>query len=447
MLKLEAWLWSSRVESLPRWPRAGIKLVRFVYAVLRDSIAGNLPLRAMGLVYVTILSIVPLIAISFSVLKGFGVHKQIEPLLYRLLAPLGERGVDLTNQVIGFVENLKGDVLAGVGLVLLFVTTVSMAQKVEDSFNFIWRVEQSRNLAQRLSEYLSVILLGPVVMATALALIAGMRSNRLVQEVAEFAPINETLLLLGKLAPYALVVLGFSFVYWFLPNTRVRLRAALVGGLTGGVLWATSGVLFASFVASSARTLTIYSTFAIVIIALIWLYLCWLILLVGAQVAFYLQHPEQLRLGYRPLYLGSRQREQIALSVMALVAAAFREQRPHPRIDDVSQRLGLPVVVLLPTVNRLENAGLLVRTERNELLPSRDPRQIRLLDVLAAVREPQATDIFPEGRWPAVVQAASARLYAALEQTFGETDLYSLLDQPADRVDSATGDGHVIDQD
>jgi len=418
--------------------------VRFVYAVLRDSIAGNLPLRAMGLVYVTILSIVPLLAISFSVLKGFGVHKQMEPLLYNLLAPLGERGVELTNQVIGFVENVKGDVLAGVGLVLLFVTTVSMAQKVEDSFNFIWRVEQSRNLAQRLSEYLSVILLGPVVMVTALTLIAGLRSNSLIREVAEFAPVDETLLLLGKLAPYALVVLGFTFVYWFLPNTRVRLRAALVGGLTGGVLWATSGVLFASFVASSARTLTIYSTFAIVIIALIWLYLCWLILLVGAQVAFYFQHPEQLRLGYRPLYLGSRQREQIALSIMAVVAEAFRAQRQQPRLDDVSQLLGLPVVVLLPTVSRLEHAGLLLRTERNELLPSRDPRRIQLREILAAVREPQSADVFPEGQWPPVVQQAGARLQAAIDRAFGDTDLYALLDL---QLASAAGDGHAVDQD
>ncbi len=416
------------MEQLPRGLRLAVHLLRFVYAVLRDAIAGNLPLRAMGLVYVTILSIVPLIAISFSILKGFGVHRQLEPLLYKFLEPLGDKGVELTDQLIGFVDNVKGDVLAGVGLFLLFVTTISMAQKVEDSFNFVWRVEQSRNLAQRLSEYLSVILVGPVIMVTALTMIATIKSNALVQQISGYAPIGASLLLLGKLTPYALVVLGFSFVYWFLPNTKVKLSAALVGGLTGGILWATSGMLFASFVASSARTLTIYATFAIVIIALIWLYLCWLILLVGAQVSFYFQHPEHLRLGFRPLQLGTRQREQIALSIMAFVARAFRDGTDRPRLNDIAERLHLPALALVPALVRLEAAGLLTHDENDRLIPGRDPRSIRLLDVIAAVRELQSTDVFPEGHWPEPVRRSGGKLQDVLEQTFGQRSLYELLD-------------------
>ena len=401
-----------------------------MYAVLRDAVAGNLPMRAMGLVYVTILSIVPVIAISFSVLKGFGFHKRMEPLLYNFLAPLGERGVELTDQVIGFVENIQGDVLAGVGLALLFVTTISMAQKVEESFNFIWRVEQSRNLAQRISEFLSVILVGPVIMVTALGLMGMVSSNTLVQEIAGFQPVGASLLLIGKLAPYAMVVLGFSFAYWFLPNTRVKLTAALVGGLVGGVLWASGSALFTTFVASSARTLNIYATFAIVIIALIWLYFCWLILLVGAQVAFYYQHPEHLRLGYRQLYLGSRQREQIALSIMGIVARSFRDSRSHPRLENISREIGVSVVAMVPTLQRLENADLITRTEKNELMPNRDPREIKLVDVIAAVREPQAADVFPEGRWPGSVRQLTQQMNEALLQAFGDKNVYDLVDEP-----------------
>jgi membrane protein len=425
--KLDALLWNAAADRLP-WPAAtGVRLARFVYAVLRDAVIGNLPMRAMGLVYITILSVVPLIAISFSVLKGFGVHRQIQPLLYSFLAPLGDKGVDLTNQIIGFVENVKGDVLAGVGLILLFVTTISMAQKVEDSFNFIWRVEEPRGLAQRLSEYLSVILLGPVVMATALALIATVKSNAIVRALTGTEVLGETLLLIGQLAPYVVVVLGFSFIYWFLPNTRVRLSAALVGGVTGGGLWATAGVIFATFVANSAQAMTIYATFAIVIIALLWLYLCWLILLLGAQVAFYVQHPEYLRIGYRPVSLGSRQREQIALSVMVIVAEAFREGRPPPRMRDVAARIALPAVALSPAAKRLESGWLLLRTARDELIPARDPREIELAQVLAAAREPQATDLFPEGRWPRPVDALSAEIDGALARVVAGQNVYDLL--------------------
>ena len=175
--KLEGLLWSSRVDTLPPGIRHAVLTLQFLYAVLRDVVAGDLTLRAMGLVYVTILSIVPIIAISFSVLKAFGFHRQLEPVLYKFLDPLGEKGVELTDQVIGFVENIQGDVLAGIGLVLLFVTTVSMAQKVEDSMNFVWRIDRPRGVAQRISEYLTLILVGPVVMVTAMALIAKFKSN------------------------------------------------------------------------------------------------------------------------------------------------------------------------------------------------------------------------------------------------------------------------------
>ncbi len=426
--KLEAVLWSPRVHGLSRGVRYLIKILRFIYAVLRDAIVGNLPMRSMGLVYVTILSIVPLLAISFSVLKGFGFHRQLEPVLYRFLSPLGDRGIELTNQVISFVDNIKGDVLAGVGLSLLFITTISMANKIEDSFNFVWRVERSRNIAQRFSQYLSVILVGPVIMVTALALLASIRNADFLQSVFDIQAVSTTLLFMGKVSPYILVILGFSFVYWFLPNTRVRIAAALVGGTVGGLLWATAGLLVTTFVAESARALSIYASFAIVLIAMIWLYLCWLILLLGAQVAYYFQHPEHLRLGYRPLNIGSRQREQIALSVMSLVAEAFRAGNPAPKTEDISGLLKMPSVAMGTTLQRLEADGLLVRTEKDELLPGRDPQGIRLTQVLSAVREPLDTDMFPEGRWPAVVDRVSSEAEKALAENLGERTVYDLLE-------------------
>lgn len=424
-------LWAPAVGELPLLPRASLKVLRFTYAVLRDAIVGNLPLRAMGLVYITILSIVPLLAISFSVLRGFGYHKQMEPMLYEFLAPLGDKGVELTNQIIGFVDNVQGYVGAAVGaLVLLIYTTLSMAEKVEDSLNFVWRVERSRSIARRFSEFLSVILLGPVVMVTAISLIAAVESNEVVRELRGFQTVEQTFLVAGQLTPYLMVIVGFSFVYWFIPNTRVRLGAALVGGIAGGLLWAASGQLFATFAANSVRTLSIYATFAIVIIALIWLYLCWLILLVGAQVAFYIQHPEHLRLGFRRINLGGRQREEIALSVMSLVARRFRDGGGSVPLRDVAAGLALPSLLIGEVRARLESAGLLIHTDKDQLLPGRDPGQISLKEVLDAVREPQRTDVFPEGHWPAGVQKVATRISSAIESSLGEQNLYDLIDAP-----------------
>jgi len=408
-----------------------VRAIRFLYAIIRDVISGNFTLRAAGLVYVTILSVVPMLAIVFSILKGFGVHRELEPLLYNFLAPLGEKGAELTEQVIGFVDNVQGNVLAGAGLILLFFTTISMAQKVEDSFNFVWRVDQSRSIAQRITEYLSLILIVPVVMVTAIALLASFRSTAIVQELESFEAVSETVLLIGQLAPYGLVVLLFTVAYWFLPNTRVRFFPALMGGVAGGSLWVSAGSLFTAFVVTSTRTLSIYATFAIVIMALIWLYLSWLILLVGALVSFYVQNPQHLRLGYRPVSLGSRQREQTALGLMLAAAKAFREGAPQPTIGDAAESAGLPTLVVLPVLQRLVAANLLNRTGKDQLYPQRDPATIRLIDVINAVRDPQVIDIFTLGQWPMVVHGVSNGIDDALDAELGDLNVYDLLDGEA----------------
>jgi membrane protein len=408
-----------------------VRAIRFLYAIIRDVISGNFTLRAAGLVYVTILSVVPMLAIVFSILKGFGVHRELEPLLYNFLAPLGAKGAELTEQVIGFVDNVQGNVLAGAGLILLFFTTISMAQKVEDSFNFVWRVDQSRSIAQRITEYLSLILIVPVVMVTAIALLASFRSTAIVQELESFEAVSETVLLIGQLAPYGMIVLLFTIAYWFLPNTRVRFFPALMGGVAGGLLWVSAGSLFTTFVVTSTRTLSIYATFAIVIMALIWLYLSWLILLVGALISFYVQNPQHLRLGYRPVSLGSRQREQTALGLMLAAAKAFREGAPQPTTGDAAESAGLPTLVVLPVLQRLVAANLLNRTGKDQLYPRRDPATIKLIDVINAVRDPQVIDIFTLGQWPTVVRDVSNGMDDALEGELGDLTVYDLLDGEA----------------
>jgi membrane protein len=407
--------------------------VRFVYAVIRDVISGNFTLRAAGLVYVTILSVVPALAIVFSVLKGFDVHRQLEPLLYNFLAPLGDKGAELTAQVIGFVDNVQGNVLAGAGLVLLFFTTLSMAQKVEDSFNFVWRVDHPRSVAQRVTEYFSLILVVPVVMVTAIAMLASVRSNTLVQQLSELSAVGETLVLIGQLAPYALIVLGFTLAYWFLPNTRVRFVPALVGGLAGGLLWTSAGGLFTAFVATSTRTNSIYATFAIVIMALIWLYLCWLILLIGALVSFYMQNPQHKRIGYRPVSIGSRQREQAAIGLALATARAFRHGSRQPSPGDVAAAAGLPTLVVLPVLKRLVAANLISHTSKDQLYPQRDPGTIKLRDIINAVRDPQVIDVFTLGKWPEVVREVSRGMDRALDSQLGERSVYDLLDEEQQR--------------
>lgn len=429
LLQIEAVLWSERIESFPRPLQIAIRFVRFIYAIIRDVVTTTLTLRAMGLVYITILSIVPMLALVFSALKGFGFHRSnIEPALLQLLEPLGEKGKELTDTLIGFVDNVQGGLLAGVGLLLLIYTTVSMIRKIEESLNHIWRVDSARSFVQRFGEYLSVVMVGPILMFTAAALIAALGSNTVVERITEIAFLGQTAVLIGKLTPYMLVSLFFALLYWFIPNTRVSLMAALIGGVTGGMLWAFSGVLFATFVANSVRNVTIYASFAVVIVALMWLYVSWLILLIGAQAAFYVQNPEYIRVGYRQLNVGNQVREQAALSLMMLIADAFRQGNRAYTTEVIAAELKLPGILLGPVKKRLENAGLLEISSKDHLIPARDPGSISLLDVVAAVRTAHTADVYRGGHWPHQVDDIVNDLNEQVKHKLEDKSLYDLLD-------------------
>ena len=176
-------LWGEDLGTASPLRRRFVLALRTVYAVGRDLAEGQLTLRAMSLVYTTLLSLVPLLALSFSVLKGFGVQNQVRPTLLALLEPLGEKGVQITDQVIGFVNNIKVGVLGALGLGLLIYTVITLLQKIEQDFNYVWRVKNARPLAQRFSQYLSVLMIGPLLIFSALGVTAAFFGSSAVQEI------------------------------------------------------------------------------------------------------------------------------------------------------------------------------------------------------------------------------------------------------------------------
>jgi len=390
LARLEHWLFEppESIIGRPLWKLT--RILRYPYALIRDITRGELTLRAMSLVYTTLLSIVPIIALSFSVLKGLGYHRELEPVLYSFLEPLGERAADITAQVMGFVDNVRGGVLGSLGLVFLLYTLISMVQKVEESFNFVWRVDQPRSFGRRFSEYLSVMVVGPAVIVAALGLIATLASTAVVQNLSEFRPFDTVLLVMGKITPYVLVSGVFTFMYGFVPNTKVRLRAALIGGVAAGAAWAFSGMVMARFVSSTTTTTLIYAGFAIVIVALMWLYISWLILLLGAQLAFYVQNPQYLRPGRGVISLNASLRERVALSIMYLIVNDYRSAQHRWTVNSLAEHLQLPGAALAPIMNALENSKLLLVAEDDTWVPARDPHSIELNDVLKAVRHDTA---------------------------------------------------------
>ncbi len=395
-------VWEADLALLPRWHAKLLGLIRIGHAVIRSVIGEQLTLRAMSLVYTTLLSLVPLLAISFSVLKGFGVHNQVEPLLLNVLAPLGDKGVEITNEIIGFVENVKVGVLGFFGFAMLFYTVVSLMQKIERAFNHTWHITRERSLGEQFRDYLSVILIGPILVLTAIGIMASLMNTAVVEMLSAIQPFGFLIKSAVKLAPFVMIVGAFTFIYMFIPNTRVNLRAALIGGLVAGVLWNMTGWIFASFVVNSAQYAAIYSTFATLILFLIWLYLGWLILLIGASIAFHNQHPEYVTATRRELRLSNRVREKLALLVAFLISQRFYQDKPGWTAEGLAQRLSAPMDATELALSSLERVGILARTlgDPPSFLPARPLENTLVADVLQAVRMADESDYLNPDRLP-----------------------------------------------
>jgi membrane protein len=381
-------VWAVDLKELPPYQARVVRLVRVALTVGADVAEGTMTLHATSLVYTTLLAMVPLLAVSFSVLKGLGVHNQIEPLLLHLLAPLGEKGVELTQRIVSFVNNIKVGVLGAVGLAFLLYTAVSLVQKVEVAFNYIWHVRRMREVRERFTHYFSVIFIGPVLVFAALGVTASALGSETVRQLTQVEPLGTLVGFLTRLLPYLLVIAAFTFIYVFIPNTRVRLRSAFVGGVVAALLWQSAGWAFASFVATSSTRYAIYSSFAILLLFMIWLYLGWLILLVGASVAFYDQHPEFLGPRRRGFVLTPFASERVALLMAYLIGLNHvRGEQPWSAVG-LARRLGLPFQPLTPILDALCKHGVLVRTDSSPpgYVPARDIDRVSIKEVLDGVR-------------------------------------------------------------
>jgi membrane protein len=378
------------LDALPRAHRFTLQTLRLVIAVAVEFRFRLLDARAAGLVYTTLLSLVPFLAVMFSVLKAFGAHQQIEPLLNEVLEPLGPKGAEVTGQIIGFVENLKVGVLGAVGVAGLFYTTYSLIDKIEQALNAIWRVKQGRTWARKFTDYLSVVLVGPVLVFTAFGLLASVQSNTLVDHLISMQPFGTLLLWIAGLMPYLLLCGVFTFIYKFVPNTQVTFRSALIGGLTAALLWGLAGEAFTTFVAASGKYSAIYSGFAVLILFLLWLYAGWLIILVGAQVSFFVQHPAAYRARFLWQHDSPATRERLVLEIMTTLGRRHLRGDGPMGLTGLANELGLPPAVLEDRVIQLVDQGLLAQVAEPEGIGLvKPPELIGLDELLRLVHEGQ----------------------------------------------------------
>jgi membrane protein len=294
-----------------------------------------------------------------------------------------------------------------------------------------------------------VLLIGPLAIVIALGMITALQNQSIVQYLLQNELVGPLFVATSKLTPYFIVASVFAFLYWFMPNTRVRFVPAIVGGLAGGFIWASMVVIFTTFVATASARQAVYASFAIAIVTLIWLYMNWLILLIGAQLAFYVQNPAYLRIGRQEPRLSNSVRERLALNIMLMVGRTFREPVQKLPVQALSEALQIPSLALAPVIDDLEAKGLLTANEKGELLPAREMARIQLREILDVVRSEGETGSYREPSWEPYVESLGDKLDEASLSAVGSMTLSELVDAagPSPGSASAAGDGHLVDKD
>ncbi|HET9475711.1 MAG TPA: YihY/virulence factor BrkB family protein [Steroidobacteraceae bacterium] len=405
-----------------------LRVLRYPYAILRDLSRGGINLYAMGLVYATLLSLVPLIAFAFAVLKAFGAHRELQPIIDEFFRPLGDNAANLTQRVMEFADSVSTGLVGSVGLALLLWTLLGTIKKVEDGFNYLWRVEHARSFARRVTEYVALLIVGPIVVVSFIGL-----SHRALDSTAGFSrymPFWDRLTGWSlEAAPFFMVTAIFTAVYMFVPNTRVKWKPALIGGVAAGILWVVVGQLFTAFVVYTTRLSVVYAGFAIIVAALLWTYFGWLILLIGAQLSFYVQNRNYLRLGLTELRLSAVQREQLTLKVMYLVARSYNDGKTRWTVDALAHELGMPGIAISRVVNALEAEHLVTLSDDEHLLPARDPGKITIQEIVDIARNEKAGQVAPRNVKMPTVDAISSKMDEAWRKSCGDTTLRDLVEQ------------------
>jgi membrane protein len=365
------------------WRRFLLNQGQILTLVVRGFITDGCMLRASALTFTTLLSLVPLLALMFSVLKGFGVQNELEPLLLDQLAVGGGEAV---TKIVEYINNTDVSSLGKYGLLLLIVTVLTLLSNIEKSFNSVWGVEETRPLLRRFTDYFSVVTIGPLLMVVAISMTSTLKSQDLVLTLLEHQYVGEVLLSLFKVLPFMVMWLVFAGLYLFMPNVKVSPRAALIGGIFGGTLWQISQWGYLNFQVGVARYNAIYGTMAALPILMVWIYLSWMIVLLGLEMTYATQNLRTIRQDLRGERVNYASLEFIALTVLLFVGRRFYLGQPALGQEALARQLDAPPRLLRSILSELIRLGFVVSIEQENdnvgYQPAQALEKINLYDVV-----------------------------------------------------------------
>lgn len=385
-------------------------------------------LHASALVYTTMLAIVPLLALAFSVLKGFGFHGRIENMLISFLTAEQQ---EVTNRIVEYISNTNFKALGAFGLGLLIYTVVKMMNTVETTFNNLWGITRARSVLRKISDYISVLVISPLLLVISLALIASLSSNTVVAKLSKYLVFQHFFVLFETVIPLVGIWIAFTAIYIFMPNTRVKILPGLVAGVFSGTLWGIAFQAYTQLNIGVAKYNTIYGTFAALPIFLIWLYISWLILLIGAQLSYAIQNVKSYQQEMSEYEFSNAQKEYMALNMMFQISKRFFQGHSPMTAEELSYAISAPIRVVRRIADILGNHGLLkeILSDGHTFQPAKDLHLISVEEVCEAMRDAGKVDwrLPEEKREPSLEALLKAKKRSDQEQ-LGRVTMLNLLE-------------------
>lgn len=364
-----------------RWAVRQYKLL--FYTVQGLSSHGTM-VRSAALTFYTLMSLVPVVALVFAVVKGFGLAEGLEQNLYEVLP----QSPEVIDYVVGFAQKAlartQGGWVALVGVLTLFWAVIKVFGSIEDAFNNIWEVRSTRSAARKYGDYIAVVVVAPILWVI---------SSSMGNYAAEILGVagSPALEVLSRAGSLVVAWVMFTFIYVVLPSTKVRFTAALTAGVVAG----TAFVLFQWGYVYLQRWMTsynaIYGSFAALPLFLLWMQISWEILLLGGELSFAYQNVARFDEERESLLVSYDCRRKLMVGVMLLVSRAFRDGRGAVSFSEIRDRLDVPTRIMNNILYTLVQARMLneIRTEGTEYdleyAPARDISTLRVYDILSAV--------------------------------------------------------------
>ena len=386
---LQTDIWRIRASTLPSQQSFWIRQLRIFLLALRGFAEDKCQLRASALTFFSLLSIVPVMAMAFGIAKGFGFEKMLQEKIMTQLQGQEEVAAKVINFAQTLLANTQGGVIAGIGIVILFWTVIKVLGNIESSFNDIWGIKKGRSMGRKFSDYLSIMLICPflLIMSSSVTVLITSQVTLLVEKLAFLGPLGSLILTSLRVLPYAAVWFLFTFIYVFMPNTKVNIRSGLMAGIVAGTIYQLVQWGYITFQIGASKYGAIYGSFAALPLFLVWLQISWLVVLLGAEISFAEQNVDTYEFESDCLKVSYSFKKLLALIITHMCVKKFHEGQTPPTATQISHALEIPIRLVNQVIFELTEAGVLAEVKLNgsqvfAYHPARDLQDLTIQNVI-----------------------------------------------------------------